>query len=132
MAPTVLLRSPPRRRGRYLGEVEICQPTVLAGLDADLKSASGVEHVHQMSRYPAASPDGHSEAARDRPIGEPVSEQPELPTPISGIVASTPIHCQATAFAFGREDLIREMFEQVIQIEDRDAIQDRSPARPAA
>jgi hypothetical protein len=41
-------------------------------------------------------------------------------TTTMGIVASTPIHCQAAAFAFGREDLIPEMFEQVIQIEDHD------------
>ncbi|WP_327064963.1 DUF3050 domain-containing protein [Kitasatospora sp. NBC_01250] len=36
------------------------------------------------------------------------------------IIQSTPVHCQAAAFAFGREDLIPEMFEQVIRIEDAD------------
>ncbi|MFF7633228.1 DUF3050 domain-containing protein [Kitasatospora sp. NPDC008050] len=35
-----------------------------------------------------------------------------------GIVESAPVHCQAAAFAFGREDLIPAMFEQVIRIED--------------
>ncbi len=30
------------------------------------------------------------------------------------IVGSAPVHCQAAAFAFGREDLIPEMFDQVL------------------
>ncbi|MFE1796050.1 DUF3050 domain-containing protein, partial [Streptomyces sp. NPDC059517] len=30
------------------------------------------------------------------------------------IIESAPVHCQAAAFAFGREDLIPEMFEQVV------------------
>ncbi|RVU16282.1 DUF3050 domain-containing protein [Streptomyces antnestii] len=36
------------------------------------------------------------------------------------IIENAPVHCQAAAFAFGREDLIPEMFEQVIRIEDVD------------
>jgi hypothetical protein len=36
------------------------------------------------------------------------------------IIESAPTHCQAAAFAFGREDLIPEMFEQVIRIRDDD------------
>ena len=35
-----------------------------------------------------------------------------------GIIETAPVHCQAAAFAFGREDLIPEMFQQVISIED--------------
>jgi hypothetical protein len=35
------------------------------------------------------------------------------------IIASAPVHCQAAAFAFGREDLIPEMFDQVIRIDDQ-------------
>jgi hypothetical protein len=35
-----------------------------------------------------------------------------------GIITGAPIHCQAAAFAFGREDLIPEMFQQVIGIAD--------------
>ena len=34
------------------------------------------------------------------------------------IIDAAPIHCKAAAFAFGREDLIPEMFQQVIQIDD--------------
>lgn len=36
-----------------------------------------------------------------------------------GLVESAPLHCLAAAFAFGREDLIPEMFEQVIKIDDQ-------------
>lgn len=37
------------------------------------------------------------------------------------IIESAPIYCQASAFAFGREDLIPEMFRQVIKIDDRNS-----------
>ncbi|GLW68283.1 hypothetical protein Kpho02_05820 [Kitasatospora phosalacinea] len=36
------------------------------------------------------------------------------------IIEDAPVHCQAAAFAFGREDLIPEMFEQVVRIDDAD------------
>ncbi|MFD8481142.1 DUF3050 domain-containing protein [Kitasatospora sp. NPDC059673] len=35
-----------------------------------------------------------------------------------GIIEDAPVHCQAAAFAFGREDLIPEMFQQVVRIDD--------------
>ena len=34
-------------------------------------------------------------------------------------IENAPIHCQAAAFAFGREDLIPEMFDQVVKIDDQ-------------
>jgi len=37
------------------------------------------------------------------------------------IIASGPVHCQAAAFAFGREDLIPEMFDQVIRQDGENA-----------
>jgi hypothetical protein len=37
----------------------------------------------------------------------------EFVTVTWSFITNTPIHCQATAFAFGREDLIPEMFDQV-------------------
>ncbi|MEW1910346.1 DUF3050 domain-containing protein [Kitasatospora sp. NPDC085895] len=55
------------------------------------------------------------------------AKEAEMPTAAADFVAVTwdiienaPVHCQAAAFAFGREDLIPEMFEQVIRIEDAD------------
>jgi hypothetical protein len=34
------------------------------------------------------------------------------------IVVAAPVHCQAAAFAFGREDLIPDMFQQVVTVND--------------
>ncbi|NUP51045.1 MAG: DUF3050 domain-containing protein [Catenulispora sp.] len=34
------------------------------------------------------------------------------------IIAAAPVHCQAAAFAFGREDLIPDMFQQVVTVND--------------
>ncbi|MFD7903351.1 DUF3050 domain-containing protein [Kitasatospora sp. NPDC059747] len=36
------------------------------------------------------------------------------------IVENAPVHCRAAAFAFGREDLIPDMFAQVVRIDDPD------------
>ncbi|GGM09769.1 DUF3050 domain-containing protein [Dactylosporangium sucinum] len=35
------------------------------------------------------------------------------------LIESAPIHCQAAAFAFGREDLIPDMFQQVIKVNEQ-------------
>lgn len=37
-----------------------------------------------------------------------------------GIIADRPLHCRAAAFAFSREDLIPDMFDQVIKKEGTD------------
>src|SRR5258708_33527083 len=36
-----------------------------------------------------------------------------------GFIDSAPVHCQAAAFAFGREDLIPDMFGQVVAVNER-------------
>ncbi len=38
------------------------------------------------------------------------------------IIENAPVHCRAAAFAFGREDLIPDMFAQVIRIDDADGV----------
>ncbi|HVK20094.1 MAG TPA: DUF3050 domain-containing protein [Actinokineospora sp.] len=56
----------------------------------------------------------------DRPVDEALVRA-GVPAPAADFVRSTwevithaPVHCQAAAFAFGREDLIPEMFDQVV------------------
>jgi hypothetical protein len=60
--------------------------------------------------------------------GIPVHEASAAPVPpaAAAFISTTwsfiehaPLHCQAAAFAFGREDLIPEMFDQVVAIEDQ-------------
>ena len=36
-----------------------------------------------------------------------------------GLIESAPVHAQAAAFAFGREDLIPDMFQQVVGVNER-------------
>jgi hypothetical protein len=43
----------------------------------------------------------------------------EFVTTTWNLVEHAPLHSLAAAFAFGREDLIPEMFEQVIKIDDQ-------------
>jgi hypothetical protein len=64
------------------------------------------------------------ELARKTPVREALTEA-KVPDPAEQFVLTTwkiieqaPVHCQAATFAFGREDLIPEMFKQVIQIAD--------------
>jgi hypothetical protein len=53
-------------------------------------------------------------------------DEAQVPPPAAEFVRLTwdfienaPVHAQAAAFAFGREDLIPEMFEQVVDVNDR-------------
>jgi len=58
------------------------------------------------------------------PVTEALAALP-VPAPAADFVRSTfsfiqdmPLHCQAAAFAFGREDLIPEMFQQVVDVNE--------------
>ncbi|WP_036371945.1 DUF3050 domain-containing protein [Micromonospora sp. ATCC 39149] len=60
-----------------------------------------------------------------KPVGEALVEA-GVPGPSAAfagttwkIIESTPVHCQAAAFAFGREDLIPDMFAQVVAVNER-------------
>lgn len=84
-------------------------------------------YVLGMEQAGAATAPVDSFIARLR-AGIPVPEAlqtPGIPRAAAEFVATTwsildgaPAHCQAAAFAFGREDLIPEMFERVIRIDD--------------
>jgi len=60
-----------------------------------------------------------------RPVLEAVQEA-DVPGPAAefvqltwGLIESAPVHVQAAAFAFGREDLIPDMFQQVVGVNQR-------------
>ncbi|HLJ99542.1 MAG TPA: DUF3050 domain-containing protein [Streptosporangiaceae bacterium] len=60
-----------------------------------------------------------------RPVLEAI-EEVNVPRPAAefvrltwGLIESAPVHAQAAAFAFGREDLIPDMFQQVARVNER-------------
>ncbi len=60
-----------------------------------------------------------------RPVLEAIDEV-NVPTPAAdfvrltwSLIESAPVHAQASAFAFGREDLIPDMFQQVVGVNER-------------
>ena len=60
-----------------------------------------------------------------RPVPAAIDEA-GLPSPAAefvrftwGLIESAPVHAQAAAFAFGREDLIPDMFQQVVGVNER-------------
>ncbi len=83
--------------------------------------------------------EGMTEAGADRSVidafidnlraGQPVLETLDevgVPAPAAefvrltwGLIESAPVHTQAAAFAFGREDLIPDMFQQVVGVNER-------------
>ncbi|MFI6110851.1 DUF3050 domain-containing protein [Kitasatospora sp. NPDC051164] len=54
------------------------------------------------------------------------AEAPQAAADFTGttwsIIENAPVHCRAAAFAFGREDLIPDMFTRVIAIDDPDGV----------
>jgi hypothetical protein len=84
----------------------------VAGMD---KSGAETKHVNDfLDRLRAG------ESVRDALVSA------SVPAPSAAFTNATfdfienaPIHCQAAAFAFGREDLIPEMFDQVVKVDDQ-------------
>jgi hypothetical protein len=59
------------------------------------------------------SGDGVPEALRSAGVPAPAAD---FVTTTWRFILEAPVHCQAAAFAFGREDLIPDMFEQVVKV----------------
>jgi hypothetical protein len=91
----------------YISHFELyLQGMVQAGADTR-PIASFVDHLRN----------GMSVTDALKPAGVPRGAADFVATTWS-IIDAAPVHCQAAAFAFGREDLIPEMFQQVIRIDD--------------
>jgi DUF3050 family protein len=56
------------------------------------------------------------QALTDAPVPGPAAE---FVRATWGFIESAPVHSQAAAFAFGREDLIPDMFEQVVKVKEQ-------------
>ncbi|MCF1597949.1 DUF3050 domain-containing protein [Streptomyces muensis] len=63
--------------------------------------------------------DGHDVSAALR-VAQVPAPAAEFVRTTFGIIADRPLHCRAAAFAFSREDLIPDMFDQVIKKEGAD------------
>jgi hypothetical protein len=92
-------------RGGYISHFE-WYVVAMAQAGAD---HSAVDRFLDLIRVRVSVPDALEAAGVPRPAAEFV-------TSTWGVVESAPVHCQAAAFAFGREDLIPDMFTQVVAL----------------
>jgi hypothetical protein len=101
----VLAEESDERRGGYASHFE-WYLTAMAEAGAD---HSVVDEFIDLLRVGKPLPDALKSAGAPRAAAEFVSDT-------WGLVESAPVHCQAAAFAFSREDLIPEMFTRVVAV----------------
>ncbi len=71
-----------------------------------------------IDRFVALLRDGATVPAALAGAGVPAPSA-EFVTTTWGFITQAPVHCQAAAFAFGREDLIPDMFDKVIKVREQ-------------
>ncbi|GAA2061788.1 DUF3050 domain-containing protein [Catenulispora yoronensis] len=103
----VLVEESDELRGGYISHFELyiagmeqagADTSVIEEFIALLRTGMGVEHAIAKAGVPAPSA--------------------EFVALTWDIIAEAPVHCQAAAFAFGREDLIPDMFQQVVTVNE--------------
>jgi hypothetical protein len=104
----VLVEESDERRGGFISHFELyLEGMAEAGADTSVISA-----FIDLLRAGRGVPEAVDEAA----VPGPAAEFVRLTW---GLIADAPVHAQAAAFAFGREDLIPDMFAQVVSVNDR-------------
>jgi hypothetical protein len=104
----VLVEESDELRGGFISHFELyIEGMVEAGADVSV-----IEHFIELLRQGRPVLAALTEAGVPAPANEFVSYTWD-------IVVTAPVHCQAAAFAFGREDLIPDMFAQVVSVNER-------------
>jgi len=104
----VLIEESDERRGGFISHFELY-------LDGMAEAGADTATIHAfIDRLRAGKP--VLEAIDDVNVPRPAAEFVRLTW---GLIESAPVHAQAAAFAFGREDLIPDMFQQVVGVNER-------------
>jgi Protein of unknown function (DUF3050) len=101
----VLVEESDELRGGFISHFEL----YVAGMAEAGADTSVINGFIDLLRSGRSVPDALVEAKVPAPSAEFVSVTWHL-------IENAPVHCQAAAFAFGREDLIPDMFQQVITV----------------
>ena len=101
----VLVEESDELRGGFISHFEL----YLAGMTEAGADRSTVDTFIDLIRSGAGVPDALARAGVPGPAAEFVNTTWRF-------IAEAPVHSQAAAFAFGREDLIPDMFEQVVKV----------------
>jgi Protein of unknown function (DUF3050) len=103
----VLVEESDELQGGFISHFEL----YLAGMTQAGAERGAIDTFIDALRHKVEVPDALVKAAVPAPSTEFVSTT-------WAFIAQAPVHCQAAAFAFGREDLIPDMFAQVVKIKN--------------
>ncbi|ACU72165.1 conserved hypothetical protein [Catenulispora acidiphila DSM 44928] len=101
----VLVEESDELRGGYISHFEL----YVAGMTEAGADTSSIEAFISLVRAGASVGSALVAAGVPAPAADFVGQTWD-------IIATAPVHCQAAAFAFGREDLIPDMFQQVVTV----------------